>query len=464
MKSLYSRIVLFFVCFVCISFILGTFTANIVHNRSIQEHHQQKMAIVTHSISQLTPMINQQEIDLASYLEQLSGLGYQIYLVDQDRNTETFGRTFKHLDLDDSYISSVLAGHSYKPTDVRPSSWLIPIFFENSLARAEGFPIEWNGATYALFVRPNMLQQLQEVRILLAVLFCASFIFSIVLIIWGTRYLVRPLNKLIQATNHLENGNYDVHLDINRGDEIGQLARRFTRMASTLKQVDKMRKQFVANVSHEIQSPLTTIRGLAEQLYERPLPVEQEKQYLQIIAEESRRVSELSRQLLTLAALERGTETLKRAPYRLDEQIRDIIIRLEPEWSDKQLELDLELSETIYSGDAGLLHQVWSNLLANAIKFTADNGCISVSCQQTINGAVRVTVADNGIGIPETDIPYVFDRFYKSDQMNGRNRHGTGLGLSIAKRIVDLHEGTIQVESQLNKGTVFIIELPQQQA
>ena len=347
MKSLYSRIVIFFVGFVCIGFILGTFTANIVHNKSIQEHHQQKMKLVTTSIMQLTPMLNQQQLDLPVYLEQLSGLGYQIYMVDENNHAQMFGRAFKHTELDESTIKSVLAGQTYSPTDVQPSSWLIPIFFENSLARAEGFPIEWNGKTYALFVRPDMLQQLQEVRILLAVLFSACFMFSILLIIWGTRYLVRPLKQLIQATNHLENGNYDVNLDTNRGDEIGQLARRFTRMAHTLKQVDKMRKQFVANVSHEIQSPLTTIRGLAEQLHDRPLPVEQEKQYLQIIAEESRRVSDLSRQLLTLAALERGTETLKRSSYRLDEQIRDIIIRLEPEWSAKQLELDLELSEML---------------------------------------------------------------------------------------------------------------------
>lgn len=460
MKSLYSRIVIFFVGFVCIGFILGTFTANIVHNKSIQEHHQQKMKLVTTSIMQLTPMLNQQQLDLPVYLEQLSGLGYQIYMVDENNHAQMFGRAFKNTELDEGSIKSVLAGQTYSPTDIQPSSWLIPIFFENSLARAEGFPIEWNGNTYALFVRPDMLQQLQEVRILLAVLFSACFIFSILLIIWGTRYLVRPLKQLIQATNHLENGNYDVNLDTNRGDEIGQLARRFTRMAHTLKQVDKMRKQFVANVSHEIQSPLTTIRGLAEQLHDRPLPVEQEKQYLQIIAEESRRVSDLSRQLLTLAALERGTETLKRTSYRLDEQIRDIIIRLESEWSAKQLELDLELSETQYSGDAGLLHQVWSNLIGNAIKFTEEGGCISVSCYKTVSGTIQVRVADDGVGIPEADIPFIFDRFYKSEHINGRNRHGTGLGLSIAKRIIDLHDGTIEVESQINKGTAFTIQLP----
>ena len=99
-------------------------------------------------------------------------------------------------------------------------------------------------------------------------------------------------------------------------------------------------------------------------------------------------------------------------------------------------------------------------MIVNAIKFTEEGGCISVSCYKTTDGAIQVKVADNGVGIPEADIPFIFDRFYKAENSNGRNRHGTGLGLSIAKRIVDLHGGTIEVESQITKGTAFTIQLP----
>ncbi|MGZ9585340.1 sensor histidine kinase [Paenibacillus marinisediminis] len=460
MKSLYSRIVLFSVFIVCISFILGLFISNIVYNRGIKAEYEQKMEVVGSSIEGLSPMVDQKDELLEPFLTHVSGLGYQIYLVDDSGNGHMFGRAFKTMDLQPEQVEAVLSGQRYKGLASQPSSWLVPTLFENRLSMSEGFPFVWNGTTYALFVRPDMVQQLNEVRIMLAVLFTATFLISLVLIAIKTRYIVRPLKRLTIATDNLEKGQYEVCLDTSRGDEIGELARRFTRMTHTLKQVDKMRKQFVANVSHEIQSPLTTIHGLAEQLRDRPLPPEQEKKYLHIIAEESDRLSALSRQLLTLAALERGTETLKRNSFRVDEQLREVLIRMETEWSAKEIELDIELSESVIEGDAGLLYQVWNNLIGNAIKFTASGGRIHVSCKRIEFGGVTVKIADNGPGIPEDDIPFIFDRFYKSDSGAGRNPNGTGLGLSIAKRIVELHEGDIHVNSSVGKGTEFTVKLP----
>lgn len=460
MRSLYSRIVLFSVGIVLLSFLLGLFVANIVYNHGIRNHYEQKMSVVSSSIESLIPLVDRSAESVAPFMTHLAGLGYQIYMVDADGNEHTYGRAFKTMDLDQKYVDAVLTGEHYRGAVTQSPNWLVPVFFDNSLSFAEGFPLQWNGVSYAVFVRPDMIQQLQEVRIMLAVLFTSTFLISLILIAIKTRYIVRPLKRLTRATDTLERGLYEVSLDTDRGDEIGELARRFTRMTYSLQQVDKMRKQFVANVSHEIQSPLTTIRGLAEQLRDHPLPPEQEKQYLHIIAEESGRLSSLSRQLLTLASLEQGTEKLKRTDFRLDEQLRDVIIRMESEWSMKELDLDLDLSEVVVAGDAGLLYQVWSNLFSNAMKFTAPQGHIHVQCKRTEYGQVLVTFEDNGVGIPAEDLPFIYDRFYKSEGANGRNRNGTGLGLSIAKRIIDLHDGRIMVESSIGKGTSFTIELP----
>ncbi|MDK8183929.1 HAMP domain-containing sensor histidine kinase [Paenibacillus sp. UMB4589-SE434] len=461
MKSLYGRIVLFSVVIVMISFVVGLVVANLVYAHGLKNHYEQKMEAVGQSMLTLLESHDGSSTEWSTRLQTLSELGYQLYLVDGQYNGTMYGRPFKDLTLSKDVIESVLSGKRYRGLTEKNWNWFVPAVFENKLDMAVGFPLSWNGRSYALFARPDMVQQLQELRQMLAILFTTTFVVSLVLIALKTRYLVRPLNRLMLATGQLEKGRYDIHVDMARHDEIGELARRFTRMSQTLKQVDTMRKQFVANVSHEIQSPLTSIRGLAEQLRDRPLPPDEERRYLNIIAEESERLSSLSRQLLTLAALERGTETLKRQPFRLDEQLREVIIRMEPDWSAKQIELDLELDVTELSGDSGLLHQVWANIVGNAIKFTDNEGIICVTCKyEEADSTVKVWIHNTGAVIEKQDLPHIFDRFYKSEAANSRNRSGTGLGLAIAKRIIELHGGNITVDSSSGQGTGFMVKLP----
>lgn len=461
MRTLYSRIVLFSIVIVTASFFIGLLVANLVYTQGLKNHYEQKMEDVGRTITAMVGAEQSQNGELDRLLERISELGYQLYLGDDELNGTVYGRPFKNMTLQEEQLHHVLSGNRYLGLTEQPTGGFIPAIFENRLDMAFGFPLQWNGRRYALFARPDLIQQLQELRLMLAVLFAATFIVSLLLIALMTRYLVRPLKRLTRATDELEQGHYDVSVDTARRDEIGELARRFTRMSRTLKQVDTMRKQFVANVSHEIQSPLTSIRGLAQQLRDRPLPPEEEKKYLNIIAEESDRLSSLSRQLLTLASLERGTETLKRRDFRLDEQLREVIIRMEPDWSAKRIELDLNLEHTVVSGDPGLLYQVWANIFGNAVKFTGEGGTIRLTCKyDEAEDCIAVEVEDTGVGIRDQDIPYIFDRFYKSETGSGRSRSGTGLGLSIARRIAELHSGTIAVKSAPDRGSCFTIKLP----
>ena len=463
MKTLYTRIVFFSAVIVSISFVCGVFLANIAHNQAISSHYEQKMEKVGQALVRMNNMLSSGEDTADEALTNLAELGYQLYLIAPDHHVKTFGRPFKHADLAPEAIDSVLQGNTYRGMLQQRawSSFFVPAIFENRLALSHGIPLTVNGVQHALFIRPDMVQQTEEVRVLIAVLLVSTFVISLVLISVKTRYLVKPLQRLTRATMELEKGNYEVKLDLHRNDEIGELARRFTVMAEALGQLDAVQKQFVANVSHEIQSPLTSIQGLAQQLMDHPLPPEQERRYLHIIADESRRLSGISRQLLTLASLERGSEMMKQASIRLDEQLREVIILLEPQWNAKDIELDLQLDSVMLTGDTGLLYQAWTNLLTNAIKFTASQGTIGIQCKQQGEDII-VVVSDTGRGIPEDVLPHIFERFYKYSELAepGQSQHGTGLGLAIVKRIIELHNGTIRVSSEVRQGTIFTIRFP----
>lgn len=261
-------------------------------------------------------------------------------------------------------------------------------------------------------------------------------VISVVLILVFTRYLVKPLKTLTQATKKLAEGEYEIQLDILRRDEIGNLAANFAQMTQSLKQLDDMRQEFVSNVSHEIQSPLTSIQGFSQAIRSGEVSAEQQEAYLKIIEEESRRLSSLSKQLLTLASLDKETSLYEPSVYRLDEQLRQVLLMLEMQWQDKRLHIDLELPETSIFADKLLLNQVWMNLITNSIKFTPPEGTIRIGIRK--DERIVVTIEDTGTGISESELPHVFDRFYKGDKSRNRSLVGSGLGLAIVKKIVHM--------------------------
>ena len=230
-------------------------------------------------------------------------------------------------------------------------------------------------------------------------------------------------------------------------------------MAQQLSQIETMRQEFISNVSHEIQSPLTSIRGFARVLQNDGLSSEDRHHYLGVIENESVRLSRITDNLLRLASLEARQIRFEPKPYRLDRQIRELLLACEPQWAGKGLEMDVDLQETTISADEDLLSQVWINLISNGIKFTPEGGTISIGLQRC-GDAVAFTIADTGEGIPEEDQPHIFERFYKVDKARSRSREGSGLGLAIAKKIVEMHGGTIGLESRPGRGTTFTVNLP----
>jgi len=268
---------------------------------------------------------------------------------------------------------------------------------------------------------------------------------------------------IIQAMERIAQGDFSIRLEHEPEDGfVHGLVDSVNKMALELGQMENMRQEFISNVSHEIQSPLTSIRGFAQALRNDQLSSAERHHYLEIIELESQRLSRLTDDLLKLASLD--AEQVKFEPqfYRLDQQIRSVILICEPQWHDKALELDVTLDELSICADADLLYQVWMNLLHNSIKFTPQAGTIKVSLSAQ-DDQVIFRIADTGIGIsPEAQV-HIFERFYKADPARTRAAGGSGLGLSIVKKIVDLHHGALDLESELGKGTIFTIHLPLEQ-
>lgn len=291
-------------------------------------------------------------------------------------------------------------------------------------------------------------------------------IFFICFIIIGLFYRNKQLTVLtsiIEAMRKISKGDFSVKLDEqSKYREYKEIIVSINNMADELGRLENMRQDFISNVSHEIQSPLTSISGFASALRNSALSEAQRIHYLDIIEGESRRLSQISDNLLKLSSLEVEDITFAMNGFRLDHQLRSVVLASEPQWLKKRLQVDVELESVEIEGAEDLLVQVWSNLLHNSIKFTPEEGKITLALRKTAQG-VEAIVSDSGMGIAPGDLIHIFERFYKADKSRNRNVGGSGLGLSIVQKIVDIHHGSISVTSRLGEGTQFIVCLPDKQ-
>ncbi len=282
---------------------------------------------------------------------------------------------------------------------------------------------------------------------------------SAALIIVLTNKLVHPILALTEATQRVARGDFEVQIDGERHDEIGRLTRNFNRMVQELKTIEYLRRDFISNVSHELKTPLASIRGYATLLRDDGLDPADRQDYAAVIVQEATRLANMSSTMLMLSKLERQSGQESPSRFRLDEQIRMAIVILEPQWSAKRIELFIELEPVEVLGTEDLLQQVWMNILANAIKFSHEAGQIEVALQRTGRNA-RVTITDHGIGIAAEDLSRVFEKFFQVDRT--RSGEGSGLGLSLVRRIVTLFDGGIDVASIPGAGTTFTVTIPEQ--
>lgn len=284
-----------------------------------------------------------------------------------------------------------------------------------------------------------------------------SIVIGTTLSFFMSHFPLRPLHTLIRAIHEVSAGNYDVKIHLEHPKEFQQLSECFNQMTEALAGIEMFRSDFINNFSHEFKTPIVSILGFAKLLKSQAPDTGQSQEYLDIIIEESRRLSELSATVLNLSKVESLTLLTDRTAYSLSEQIRESILLLESKWSKKQIDFDIDMEEVMIRANEPLLKQVWMNLLDNAVKFSPASGRIAITLRADSGNGV-FTVQDQGAGMDEHVQKYIFDKFYQGD--TSHHMEGNGLGLPLVKRILELHKGMVSVKSRAGEGSIFTVRVP----
>ena len=272
------------------------------------------------------------------------------------------------------------------------------------------------------------------------------------------RRVLAPMVKLSQASREVAHGNFNVTVtDSSKLEEVQTTFRNFNAMVRELSSIATLSNDFVANVSHEFKTPLTAIEGYAMLLQDESLPREEREEYLDKILYNTHRLSTLIGNILMLSKMESKSLAEEFSTFRLDEQIRQAVVLLEPQWSEKELSFDAKLDAVSFCGCESLLPHVWSNLLSNAIKVSSTGQCITLRLLEQ-KECIVFSVTDEGCGMEQEVQERIFEKFYQADPSH--KSEGNGLGLPLVKRIVELSDGLIEVESAPGKGSTFRVILP----
>jgi len=285
-----------------------------------------------------------------------------------------------------------------------------------------------------------------------------SIVIGLIFAFCLNRLFFKPIKRLSEAMNNVAKGDFKTKLHSkNLAHEVQDIYANFNLMTKELEATEILQTDFISNVSHEIKTPISAIEGYAMLLQDPDCTEEEQRQYVEKILFNTKRLSELVGNILLLSKLESQAIETSKKRFRADEQIRRSIMLLEPKWEAKNIEFDVELDDVEYVGNEGLMFHVWNNIIGNAIKFSSNGGKIKLALRAETDGAVFFC-EDEGCGIPEEAITHIFNKFYQCD--SSRRADGNGLGLALVKRIIDIHGGKVLVRNLEEKGCRFTVILP----
>lgn len=323
---------------------------------------------------------------------------------------------------------------------------VIPLFI---ILTVVSYALKYYGISVDVYIAPSVSN-----IILGAISLFTSYL--IVCLLFNSYFT--PLEEISEASKKIASGDYSIQIDYKSpAKELNDTIQNFNFMVQELNSVEIMRNDFVANVSHEFKTPLASISGYVTLLQDPELTEEERDEYVRLVFFNIDKLNDLTSNILQLSKLENQRALPAPVTYRLDEQVREAIVLLEPKWSQNEIYLDIDLQEVEYTGQKALLFQVWTNLIGNAIKFSHTGGKISITLENK-NGKIKIIVSDEGIGMSKEAVSRVFEKFYQGD--TSRQSQGNGLGLALCKKILDACHGEITVSSELGKGSTFTVTLP----
>ena len=295
-----------------------------------------------------------------------------------------------------------------------------------------------------------------------------ALFFTIILGLLSIWLITKSLSKIIVAVRSFKEGNHSVRIHLKSGGELANVANTFNSMAETieqnivqLKSVEELRKELIANISHDLRSPIASIQGFAETILmkDNTLNEEERKKYLEIILQNSENLSKLVNDLFELSKLESNPQMMHPEPLQVAELVQDVADKFQVLAKEKNISINTIYSKSLplVYADIQMTDRVFQNIIDNAIKYCNANDVVTIQLE-LLKNAVKVKISDTGRGIAEEELPYIFTRYYKGKKTNGSN--STGLGLAIVKKILDLHKSKIEVFSKINQGTRFEFNLP----
>lgn len=465
-KTLYLKFVLAYFIFGVFGFIIiTTFVPSMTREHLIREKAESLYSEATLIANTYASGLYTSEASLETVKTQLDSLA--VYLESIIRIINPSGR----LVLDTSSpinVEDVVIIEDFDPTVTSGSYYIISDFFGNFDGEVLSVlaPITSNYKVKGyVVIHCDMADIDESCNSLLNISYITLvilFLLSLIILIFFTEIVYIPLRKITHATEQYASGNMHYEFQIDSEDEIGYLAACLNFMASEIARSEDDQKKFVANVSHDFRSPLTSIRGYLDAMMDGTIPPEMYEKYLGIVVNETERLTKLTNSLLTLNNLNARGMLLDKTDFDINQVIRNTAASFEGTCRQKTIAIEMVLTgDVMYvNADMGKIQQVLYNLMDNAIKFSHHDSVIRIETSQKRN-KLFVSVKDTGIGIPKEDLKLIWDRFYKSDLSRGKDKKGTGLGLSIVKEIISAHNEHINVISTPGVGSEFIFSLPQ---
>lgn len=448
-KSVFSRLFWNNIVTTCTVLITLMLTLVLLLNSYVNDRQFQSDMKAADNISYLTAYLQIENPDYRNYRVYTSMLSQYSDFVDADitvvnSSGNVHASTTNITRVPTEYNKRVLSGEIIKTHSTFGGLYDKNIFIV-------GIPIIYNGriagGIYFNTLLPDLNEKLEEYFVMILLSALLALIIGCIFSFFQSKRITTPIKELNKGVLEIASGNFSKRMPVS-ADEIGQLASSFNYMADSLDRLEQMRSGFVSDVSHELRTPMTSISGFVGGILDGTIPPEKQTEYLQIVYDESVRLTKLTNDMLEMTKMQSSEYKLDITEFDINELIRICIIQLEQKFDSKNLELDADFNpdKIMVLADKDAIKRVIINIFDNAVKFSYENTKIIVKTE-VIDKRVHVSIGNLGTGIKEDEMKNVFDRFYKTDKSRSDDKKGAGLGLSLAKNIMGLHKQKIWVES-----------------